>query len=81
MGRFLAMFSRGGSPRNGSPRNHGVSRKPTSKMLNFAKAIARQMGQPLPDNVTKDGKACSQFIETNKACLQTRSQIQATETN
>ena len=64
----------GHAPRGG-PRPGGKGpRKPTTRMLNFAKVIARQMGEPLPEKVTTDGKACSQFIEANKGCLQNRNQ-------
>lgn len=59
----------GHAPRGGPRGSGGGPRKPTTKMLNFAKAIARQTGQPLPKNVEKDGRACSQFIDANKQQL------------
>ncbi|CAM3774157.1 DNA topoisomerase [Parendozoicomonas haliclonae] len=55
-----------GGPKSGGPR------KPTPKMLNFAKAIAKQMGQPLPKGVMTDGKQCSAFIDANKGCMGSR---------
>ena len=57
----------GSAPRSGG--NGGGPRKPTAKMLIFAKAIARQMGKPLPQGVAADGRVCSQFIEANKGCM------------
>ncbi len=47
----------------------GGARKPTTKMLNFAKAIASKLNQPLPKNVTTDGRACSRYIDANKNCM------------
>ncbi|MTI13215.1 DNA topoisomerase [Sansalvadorimonas verongulae] len=58
-------YTQRGGPRQGQ----GGPRKPTPKMLNFAKAIARQAGQPLPKNVESDGRACSAFIDAHKGAL------------
>lgn len=41
-------------------------RKPTDKMLDFAKRIATKLGQKLPDEVMIDGDACSKYIDTNR---------------
>ncbi len=54
------------------PRRSGKAsetRKPTRKMLAFANVIAKAMGQPLPKDAARDGKACSLFIDANKSCL------------
>ena len=60
----------GPAPRREGASKKGGPRKPTPKMLAFANVIAKRMGQPLPRNVTKDGKACSQYIDKNKSCLE-----------
>ena len=59
----------GPAPRRQSTGNNG-QRKPTPKMLAFANVIARKLGQPLPKNVAQDGRACSQYIDKNKSCLE-----------
>jgi hypothetical protein len=40
--------------------------KPTDKMLDFAKAIAKSLGRRVPDEVMADFDACRDFIDTNK---------------
>ncbi len=56
-------------PRRMGPASYGKGGKPTAKMLNFAKAIAKKSGQPLPSNIASDGKACSAFIDANKEIM------------
>ena len=58
-----------GSPTRGGPKPNGKVGKPTAKMLNYAKAIAKKTGQTLPANVVQDGRACSAFIDANKDAM------------
>lgn len=41
-------------------------RKPTDKMLEFAKSIAKRLNIRVPDEVMTDYEACKQFIDTNR---------------
>ena len=41
-------------------------RKPTDKMLEFAKRIAAKLNQELPQEVMVDGDACSKYIDANR---------------
>lgn len=40
--------------------------KPTDKMLDYAKSIAKSIGQRVPDDVMTDFDACRAFIDANK---------------
>ena len=40
--------------------------KPTDKMLEFAKNVAKKMGQPLPDEVMASFDACRAYLDSNK---------------
>lgn len=40
--------------------------KPTDKMLEFAKNVAKKLGQPLPDEVINSFDACRAFLDANK---------------
>lgn len=42
------------------------SSKPTDKMLDFAKSIAKSIGTRVPDEVLNDFDACKAFIDANK---------------
>ena len=42
------------------------SNKPSDKMLEFAKNIAKKLGQAVPDEVAADWEACKKFIDDNK---------------
>ena len=41
-------------------------RKPTDKMLEFAKRIAAKLNQEVPQEVMLDIDACSKYIDANK---------------
>ncbi len=75
-GPVSGYVSSGGSGGSGT---EGGPRKPTAKMLNFAKAIAKQMGQPLPQNAMTDGRACSAFIDANKGCMNKQANAAGTD--
>ncbi|MCL6269692.1 DNA topoisomerase [Sansalvadorimonas sp. 2012CJ34-2] len=73
-GYLQELQQRHGAISGSAPRRSGASssgpRKPTPKMLAFANVIARTLGQPLPRDVTQNGRACSQYIDKNKSCLE-----------
>jgi DNA topoisomerase-3 len=52
-----------------APRGGGGG-APSEKMLAFAERIAQALGQPLPEEVRTNGRACSDFITANKDAAQ-----------
>ncbi len=40
--------------------------KPTDKMLEFAKNVAKRIGVRVPDEVMTDFDACREFLDSNK---------------
>lgn len=40
--------------------------KPTDKMLEFAKNIAKKIGKPVPDDVMVSFDACKAYLDANK---------------
>jgi hypothetical protein len=55
--------------------------KPTDKMLEFAKNIAKKIGQPVPDDVMSSFDACKAFLDSNKDAANRPSEKQLTFAN
>lgn len=62
---------------NGQPRTN----RPTDKMLEFAKSIAKRIGQPVPDEVMSSFDACKEFLDANQAVAMLPSEKQLSFAN